>query len=140
MRNIILKLLLFIVLPFILLITFFTLKTFLFSFFLFIPTIAAIVIDRSSDRCLSLTVGLCNISGMILFLPSILVQAMHNNIDYIMYSMIKNIMTIYGFSAMGLSLYLFAPRIIALSYLARVSITHARLKRKMNKLLKSWDL
>lgn len=112
-------------------------KLFLFCLFLLFPTIAAVIIDHQEDKCLSLTIGLCNISGIMLHAPALMKL---NSLSIVVLQNIYDIATIYSFSAFGLILYFVVPQINKFFYIVGLKISKNRINRQLKKLHSKWDL
>jgi hypothetical protein len=108
----------------------------------FLPTIIAIMKDRSNDQCLSLSVGLCNISGIITYLPELFVFYMQNASDSFIHSLprISDIALVYSFSCIGLVIYVSLPSLIAFVYLTSFKSKRSRLNRQIALQKQKWDL
>ena len=98
--------------------------------------------DKSYDKCLSLSVGLCNISGIITYVPDMLVHSMHDASMTWINSLpkLQDIVLVYGFSAIGLILYMTLPSVIAYLYLNLAASKKAKIEKKINIYNERWDI
>lgn len=106
--------------------------------FLFMPTFTAVIFDKSRDKCLSLCVGLMNVSAMILYSPLIV-----KSLDFEVITQLFSYQMTYSvcFSCFtGFILYLTMPTIIKFCYELLIETRKNRLQNQINRLMKNWEV
>jgi hypothetical protein len=98
-----------------------------------LPTILAILLDKSNDKCLSFSVFFFNITAVLIDSLDLI----HNNIPIINSQIIKNA---YIASATGFVFYLIVPLTIKRFYLQVSSFKRASSRAKIKALESNWDI
>jgi len=119
-----------------------SIRLFLICFFFLLPTVIAILKDKSEDKCLSLSVGLCNISGIMTYVPEIFLFYINDASQSFINSLpsITDIALVYSFSGIGLVLYMALPSVIMFLYLITRKNRKNVLKNKISLYEKKWDI
>ena len=117
-------------------------RLFLICCFFLLPTIIAIINDNNNDKCLALTIGLCNVSGILTYAPEMLSCVLKKVENSWINSLpkIHDVLLVYSFSLLGVGLYMFLPQIIILMQKAMINSQKDRLKDKINFYKAKWDL
>ncbi len=110
--------------------------------FLLLPSILTMVADRSSNRFYSLVVCMCNISGLMVYLPDALkafnYRDAYSVLDVLMTR--STILAIYSCSILGLLICFLLPKILTVCYMSVLQNKKQRTRDKMNKLHNEWDM
>lgn len=107
-----------------------------------IPTMVAIVFDGSEDKCLSLSVGLCNLSGIMTYGPQALLFSMNSSMAFFAESLPKasDIALVYGFSAIGFLVHSLVPDLTRLIYMHSIKSRRENSKKKISLYKSKWDV
>lgn len=114
-------------------------KLFLMALYLLLPTVIAIVTDKSSDKCFSLCVGCCNISALLIHCPLLLRQDVDMRLLLNIFK-VNELSFIYAASFCGLILYFVMPRLISAIYEIMLRMHKAKLHAKLRELSSTWEL
>ncbi len=113
-------------------------KVMLIIIFLFFPTFTAVLFDKSQDKCLSLCVGLFNISAVLLYSPSVI-----RSLDVLFITQIftsEMIFFVYSNSFIGVILYLIVPHLIKFLNELVIQVKKNKLQTKIDNLVNKWEL
>lgn len=117
-------------------------RLFAISLFFLLPTIIAIMIDKHEDKCLSLCVGLCNVSGILTYIPELLVFSSLNASMSFINSLPKlsDVIFVYSFSAIGFIIYLTIPSLVAFSMIFSIESKKRNLEKKIESYRRKWEI
>jgi len=110
-------------------------------FFLF-PSALTILLDRNPYKYLSKTVLCLNLCGLLIYMPEALIATKYSSYNLWLNSLptIKDLAIVYGYSLMGLILYIVLPVLFLSLKLAFARSGKNRILRKIEKYKNRWYL
>lgn len=107
--------------------------------YLILPSLIAMFVDKSHDRCLFISIAFFNLSGILLTITKSVIKK-GLDISSILVITSKSITSIYMLSALGLCFYFLMPLLFRIFNSQLIKIKRSQSKAKIKIMEQSWNI